>query len=92
VTHPETLNKTAGFSAKTMHQNLIPILAQAPASGGFLAGLSKTLGDTSERKLRTLIKPFIQRTRPHRAPKTAHAEPGTLRDSFEKAKTVDRTG
>jgi hypothetical protein len=29
VTHPETLNKTAGFSAKTMLQNLIPILAQA---------------------------------------------------------------
>jgi hypothetical protein len=72
VTHPETLNKTAGFSAKTMHHNLIPILAQAPASGGFLAGLSKTLGDTSRKeKLRTLIKPFIQRTRPHRAPKTA---------------------
>jgi hypothetical protein len=44
VTHPETLNKTAGFSAKTMLQNLIPILAQAPASGGFLAGLSKALG------------------------------------------------
>jgi hypothetical protein len=44
VTHPETLNKTAGFSAKTMLQNLIPILAQAPAGGGFLAGLSKALG------------------------------------------------
>ena len=42
--HPETLNKTAGFSAKTMLQNLIPILAQAPAGGGFLAGLSKALG------------------------------------------------
>lgn len=27
-----------------MLQNIIPILAQAPAGGGFLAGLSKALG------------------------------------------------
>ena len=44
MTHSETLNKTAGFSGKTMLQNLIPLLAQAPAGGGFLAGLSKALG------------------------------------------------
>jgi hypothetical protein len=42
VTHPETLNKTAGFSAKTMLQNLIlpqavdfsPVFPRRLASSG----------------------------------------------------------